>query len=83
MNAEQSALRTQIEEIVRTELGLEGPVPEGDLSEELDSIQRLTLAVAIEDHFQICLDPGEEESLRTIGELADAVRKRLEEDDAG
>ena len=83
MSLSESALRNQIEEIVRTELGLEGPVPEGDLTAELDSIQRLTLAVAIEDHFQICLDPGEDEALRTIRELGDAVRKRLEENGEG
>jgi acyl carrier protein len=77
-----NTVRSQIEEIVREELGLEGPIPEGDLSAELDSIQRLTLAVAIEDHFEICLDPEEDESLRTIAELAGAVENRLGAADA-
>ena len=81
MNA-SNTVRSQIEEIVREELGLEGPIPEGDLSAELDSIQRLTLAVAIEDHFEICLDPEEDESLRTIAELAGAVENRLGAADA-
>jgi len=46
---------------------------------ELDSIRLLTLAMEIEDHFEICLDEEDEETIETVGDLVEIVeRKRVE-----
>jgi acyl carrier protein len=45
---------------------------------ELDSIQLLTLAVEVENRFQVCLDPEADASIATVRDLVDAVRGRLD-----
>ena len=62
-----------VEDVARTALRWEGPLPEGELSQSLDSLQRLTLAVAIEDRFHICLDEEAERSIQTFDALVDVV----------
>ena len=47
--------------LVKDELGFTQPLPEGDLSEHLDSIQRLSFVVAIEDHYHIAFEPEDDE----------------------
>ena len=66
-------VRRAIEEVARASLRWEGALPDGDLSQALDSLQRLTLAVAIEDRFQICLDEEAERSISTVDALVDLV----------
>ena len=44
---------------------------------ELDSIRLLTLAMEIEDHFEICLDEADEESIQTVADLVGVVRRKL------
>lgn len=61
-------IRQILTEIARTDLGLD-PLPSGDLADHLDSVQRLTLVVAIEDHFLICFEPEEEEGVRTLNDV--------------
>ncbi len=46
---------------------------------ELDSIRRLSLAVAVEDRFRICLDEEDEMEIVTLGDLAAAVERKLSE----
>lgn len=55
--------------------------PELRLAEDLalDSIQRLTLAVEVENRFRVCLDPEDEEGIETVGDLADVVGTKLRE----
>ncbi len=43
---------------------------------ELDSIRQLTLVVAIEDRFRIQLDDRDEESIVTVGDLVDTIRRK-------
>jgi acyl carrier protein len=43
----------------------------------LDSIQLLTLAVEVENRFEICMDPEDEEGIETVGDLADVVAGKL------
>ena len=50
----------------------------GDLADALDSVQRLTLVVAIEDHFQISFDPEDEGDARTIDGVVSLVMRKLE-----
>lgn len=68
--------------VVRRDLACEQPVEEasdllGDL--QLDSLQRLTLAVELENHFELCFDPEDEEGLATIGDVVDLIERQLAE----
>ncbi|MEN0063122.1 MAG: acyl carrier protein [Myxococcota bacterium] len=77
--AKPEEVRAQIVAVVREELKFAGPLPEGDLSEVLDSIQRLALVVAIEDHFEICFDPEDDAQATTLNDVVRIVCARLEE----
>lgn len=76
------------EEILQTirELAREHLEHEGELEAssrlvedlELDSVRRLTLAIEIEDHFRICLDPEDEASIETVADLVETVRRKIE-----
>lgn len=73
-----------IEEIARDKVGWDGPVsPELRLIEDLalDSIRLLTLAIEVEDRFRVCLDEEDEAEIRTLGDLADTVERKLAEED--
>ena len=49
------SLRHLVRDKLKTETKLDG-----ELAGHLDNIQRLTLVVAIEDHFEICFDESDE-----------------------
>jgi acyl carrier protein len=68
-----------IAEIARSELRLEGPLPTGDLSEQLDSVQRLTLVVALEDRFEVSFLEEDDSSVRTLDDVVRVILARLEE----
>jgi len=44
---------------------------------ELDSIRMLTLVVEVENHFEICLEEGDEEGIETVGDLVTLLQARL------
>ncbi|MDX1630807.1 MAG: acyl carrier protein [Thermoanaerobaculia bacterium] len=46
---------------------------------DLDSVGLLTLAVEVEDRFRICLDPEDEDGIRTVGDLVGVVEEKLRE----
>ena len=48
----------------------------------LDSIRLLTFVVETDNHFQICLEEGDEEGIQTAGDLVVLVKQHLD-DDAG
>lgn len=75
-----AALREDILALARQELSLDGPLPE-DLSEALDSIQRLSLIVAIEDHYEICFDPDDDAGVVSLDDVARLVHAKLQGDD--
>ena len=77
-------IRADIEGIARRELRTDVPLP-GDavLEEHLDSIRRLSLVVAIEDHFEICFEPEDDELARTLDDVVRIVTMRLQERDDG
>jgi acyl carrier protein len=69
-----------IAEVARKHLGWEGRLsPELRLVEdlELDSLKMLTLALEVENHFRVRLDP--EAGIETVGELVAAIRERLDD----
>lgn len=51
-------------------------LPTGNLQESLDSIQRMSLMVAIEDHFLIMFDPEEEADLNTLDDLISMIQSK-------
>jgi acyl carrier protein len=53
-------------------------LPDGPLDEHLDSVQRLTLVVAVEDHFGICFEPEDDEEARTLDDVVRIVQRHLE-----
>jgi acyl carrier protein len=78
---DEAAIRARILELAAAELRLDAvPVEalaDGDLARHLDSVQRLTLVVAIEDTFAICLDPEDEAELATLDDVVRFVAARL------
>lgn len=69
-----------VEEVAREHVGYDGRLdPAMSLVEDLrlDSIRLLTLAVEVENRFRICLDEEDEEAIATVGDLVDAVRRKL------
>ena len=68
-----------IQAVAETHLEFEGTLTEEtSLSEtlRLDSIRLLTLVAELENHFQICLEDGDECGLDTVGGLIDVLRLR-------
>ena len=76
----ESQILAVIGELAQTHLGWSGPLEvEMDLVEdlELDSLKLLTLAVNIENHFRICLDPDDEAGIRSVGDLVSVIERKL------
>ena len=70
-----------ISEVAHRHLAWTGPVHgEMRLVEDLglDSLKLLTLAVEVENFFQICLDPERDHELVTVGDLVEAIRRNGE-----
>lgn len=71
-----------LEEIASLHLGRSGGLRlDMDLIEdlELDSLLLLILAVEVENRFEICLDQEEEAAIRTVGDLAETVIRKVSE----
>lgn len=72
----------EIRRLLRDELGLSREARPGDdlvTDLELDSVGLLTLVVGLEDHFRVALREEDASAVRTIGDLATLVIRRLEE----
>ena len=70
----------RIAEVARDKLDYEGELSrEMRLVEdlELDSIRLMTLAMEVEDRFEICLDEEDEEGIVTVADLVGVVRRKL------
>ena len=74
----QTEIRGALAEIVRKEFRLDEPLPEGTLSEHLDSVQRLILVVAIEDRFKIDLQPEDESAILTLADVVHTIQAKLD-----
>lgn len=73
-----------VAELAREKLEWTGPVrPDMHLVEdlELDSLRLLTLAVEVENRFEICLDEEEEASIETVADLVGVIRRKRESAD--
>lgn len=72
-------LLEELSRLARRELGFEGRLHPGTAlieALELDSVRAMTLVVAVENHFRIRLEEGEEAELTTAGELARLIASR-------
>ncbi len=69
-----------IAEVGREHLGWDRDMtPQLHLVEDLhlDSVRLLTLAIEVENRFQICLDEEDEFGIETVGDLVAAVKRGL------
>ncbi|RLE35626.1 MAG: hypothetical protein DRJ61_02820 [Acidobacteria bacterium] len=69
-----------IRDVARKHVGWEGPIePDMRLVEDLslDSIKLLTLAIEVENRFQICLDPERDHELITVRDLVAAISHQI------
>ncbi len=76
----QAKILEEIQILALEKLDLTTPLkPELRLAEDLqlDSIRMLTLAVEVEDRFEICLDQEDEWGIETVGDLIDTVERKL------
>ena len=77
MTADEQSIREDIHRLVAEELNWNDPIPSGRLSDKLDSMQLLSLSVAIEDHYEICFEPEEEAETHTFDDLLALIQKKL------
>ena len=68
-----------ITKIIQEELGWKEALSQTHPVQELDSMQQLSLVVAIEDHFEICLDPEDENRIETLQDLVSLIQAKQEE----
>ena len=77
MNIEN--IHTILKEIAKEELSWEQELPTTSLSQSLDSMQKMSLVVAIEDRFEICFEPEEEEAIDSIEQLIQFIQEKTSE----
>lgn len=72
----ETEIRRILAEVAAEQLG-GAPLPEGELAQALDSMQRLALVVAIEDRFGVALEPEDDAAVRTADDLVAVLVRRL------
>ncbi len=80
MAMSEAEILAAVGEIVHRELGFAAPVSlDMRLLEdlELDSVGRLTLAVAVENRFRVILEPEDEAAVVTVGDLVRALARKM------
>ncbi len=75
-------VRAAVLDVARRELALPDDelarlTDTSELASHLDSVQRLTLVVGIEDHFQICMDPEDDAQAVTLADVVHIVMRHL------
>ena len=78
LSVNHAALLSTLKTLAETVL--EQPVTFSDqpLSEQLDSMQRLSLMVAIEDHFEIIFEPEEEQEITGVQSLLRMIEAKCQ-----
>jgi acyl carrier protein len=72
-------IHTALKKIAVEELDWNEELPTGSLSASLDSMQKMSLVVGIEDHFHICFEPEEETSIDNIEDLISFIQHKKEQ----
>ncbi len=75
MSIEQD-LRAEVVALIREKLRYTGEIPAGDLAEQLDSMDRLALVVAIEDKYKVAFDGEDDDNIRTLDDLVGALARK-------
>jgi acyl carrier protein len=80
MTERESAVAREIVRMARDELGLAGGAlaPDAALAGALDSLQLLSLVVAIEDRFRIVLEDDDAAGASSLADLARLVAARAD-----
>ncbi len=80
MTAREAAVVEELLRLARERLLLDGslPSPAEPLAGRLDSLQRLTLVVAVEDRFQIILTDDDAAGATTLEDVARLVAARTQ-----
>jgi len=81
---DRDGVRAGIESVLRA-MKIERDVgPETHIARDLDldSLRRIELAISIENHFRVRLEPEDEAEIETVGDLAVVIRRRLAEEAA-
>jgi acyl carrier protein len=71
------AIEARIATVARAALALGETPLDPALGATLDSVQRLTLVVAVEDDFGVALDPTRDAEIQTLHDLAGAIQEGL------
>ena len=79
MSDNLNEIAKKIKSLVKSELGWSDPIPTGVLADKLDSLQLLSLSVAIEDHYEICFEPEEEEKIQTFDDLVALISVKTQD----
>ena len=72
----KQSIRAELQDLAQRTLGLDAPLPDGDLASHLDSMQRLQLVVAIEDHFEVMFDAEDDESIATVEDVVNLIAQK-------
>ena len=79
MTEREAAVAAEILRLAREELGYAASPGEAEpLAQALDSLQLLSLVVAIEDRFRIVLAEDDAAGTRTLGDLARLIAARAD-----
>lgn len=69
-------IREGLRSIAAEELDWDEELPRGPLSSHFDSMQLMTLVVAVEDRFEVILEPEDEEAIETIDDLVETIERK-------
>jgi acyl carrier protein len=79
VTAAEAEVAAEILRIAREELAIAAaPAPEEPLAERLDSLQLLSLVVAVEDRFRVILGEEDAAATRSLADLARLVVARAD-----
>ena len=66
----ENQILDDVRKVLKEHLQISSPVG-------LETLKQLTLVVELENHFRICFEEGEEEGLRTIGDVVEFIANRI------
>ena len=75
---DSDTIKATLEKIAIEELQITPEKLSGDLSGQLDSIQRLSLVVAIEDHYEICFDTEDDQAILSLEDVVQLIQLKLQ-----
>ncbi|MEM1244779.1 MAG: acyl carrier protein [Acidobacteriota bacterium] len=79
MTSTREEILAGVRQVAAEHLDHQGPLPlDAHLVEDLqlDSLQLMTLAAEVENHFRVLLEPEDEEAIATVRDLVDVVRHK-------